>query len=48
MGLALTEARKGPKRSMDVLTADREERLDPSIPRPEGSGLARGGPVGLG
>jgi CHAD domain-containing protein len=40
MGLALTEARTGPQRSMDVLSADKEERVDPSIPTPEGSGLA--------
>lgn len=48
MGLALTEARKGPQKSMDVLSADREERVDPSVPRPETGGLAGGGPVGLG
>jgi len=45
MGLALTEARKGPQRSTDVLSADREEQVDPSIPTPEGSGFA--GTVGL-
>ncbi len=46
MGLALTEARTGPQRSMDVLSADREERVDPSMPNPAAGGLA-GGPVGL-
>lgn len=46
MGLALTEARKGPQRSMDVLTADRHVD-DPSIPTSATGGLAGGSPVVL-
>ncbi len=46
MGLALTEARTGPQRSMDVLSAEREVG-DPSVPSPATGGLAGGGPVGL-
>lgn len=46
MGLALTEARKGPQRSMDVLSAERTVD-DPSIPTPATGGLAGAGPASL-
>ncbi len=46
MGLALTEARTGPQRSMDVLSAKRTVD-DPSVPRPATGGLAGGGPASL-
>ena len=44
-GLVLTQARKGPRRSTDVPSADRDERVAPSIPTPDGSRFA--GTVGL-
>jgi len=47
MGLALTEARTGPQRSMDVLSADWEERVDPSLPDAPTGGLGTGRPTNL-
>lgn len=46
MGLALTEARTGSQRSMDVLSAERTVD-DPSVPRLATGRLTGGGPVGL-
>jgi len=47
MGLALTEARTGPQRSMDVLSADKEERVDPSVPDAPTGDQGAGRPASL-
>jgi hypothetical protein len=47
MGLALTQARKGPQRSMDVPSADRDERVAPSILDAPTGGLGSGRPASL-
>jgi hypothetical protein len=48
MGLAaLMQARTGPQRSMDVLSADEEERVDPSVPDTPIGGLGAGRPLEL-